>query len=293
LFSTVFFCLCYRKLGSDINQRRALRAPAMNLTEAATALRESAVTVPGSLDPITVRSGDLAAATVRPPVASAPRRPAVRELASWRVLRMWADGESLQEAVTVKLIGVHEGNSIVVTAPEGESALQLVEGAVYKFRSFSGECIYEFAAPLLKICAEPFSYLHVGWPQERQIEKRDLRAATRVKTELPCMVYPGKQISGKFAKGTITDLSTGGAAIALHDELSLFYDEVRLVFRLNVAEQEVLVEARARPVRKPEESGERSLGVSFVGLGEAERLALHAYVYSALVRELEVPLYAM
>jgi c-di-GMP-binding flagellar brake protein YcgR len=265
----------------------------MNLTEAATAIQDQpAVTIPAALDPITVRPADGTAGTQRPPAASAPRRPAVRELASWRVLRMWAEGDTLQDAVTVKLIGVHEGNSIVVTAPEDESALTLVEGTVYKFRSFSGECIYEFAAPLLKVCDEPFGYLHVGWPQERQIEKRDLRAATRVKTELPCMVYPGKQVSGRFAKGMITDLSTGGAAIALHDELSLFYDEVRLVFRLNVADQEVLVEARARPVRKPEDSGERALGVSFVGLGEAERLALHAYVYSALVRELEVPLYA-
>lgn len=264
----------------------------MNLTEAASTVQNlSPVTVPAALDPITVRSDGVEAQRLPSPAAA--RRPAVRELASWRVLRMWAEAESLQDAVTVKLIGVHEGHSIVLTAPENETALNLVEGAVYKFRSFSGECIYEFAAPLLKVCDEPFGYLHVGWPQERQIEKRDLRAATRVKTELPCMVYPGKQLAGRFAKGTITDLSTGGAAIALHDELSLFYDEVRLVFRLQVADQEVLVEARARPVRKPEESGEKMLGVSFIGLADAERLALHAYVYSALVRELEVPLYAM
>ncbi len=43
-----------------------------------------------------------------------------RELASWRVLRMWANGDTLADAVTVKLIGVHEGHSIVVTAPEDE-----------------------------------------------------------------------------------------------------------------------------------------------------------------------------
>jgi hypothetical protein len=32
--------------------------------------------------------------------------------------------------------------------------------------------------------------------------------------------------------------------------------------------------------------------VAFVGLGDVERLALHAYVNSTLVRELEIPLYA-
>ena len=53
-----------------------------------------------------------------------------------------------------------------------------------------------------------------------------------------------------------------------------------------------MVEARARPVRKPEETGERLMGVSFVALGQTEKLALHAFVHAALVRELEVPLYA-
>jgi hypothetical protein len=32
--------------------------------------------------------------------------------------------------------------------------------------------------------------------------------------------------------------------------------------------------------------------VAFVGLGDLERLALHAYVSSVLVRDLEIPLYA-
>jgi hypothetical protein len=35
---------------------------------------------------------------------------------------------------------------------------------------------------------------------------------------------------GRFVKGAISDLSTGGAAIALHDDLSVFYDEVKVVF---------------------------------------------------------------
>jgi c-di-GMP-binding flagellar brake protein YcgR len=165
-------------------------------------------------------------------------------------------------------------------------------GALYRFRSFSGESIYEFSALLLKSCEEPYPYLHLAWPLERHVQNRDLRAAVRVKTDLPCMVYPGAQASGRFAKGTITNLSTGGAAIRLNEDLSVFYDEVRVVFRLTVADQEVLVEARARPVRKPEEGAEPIMGVSFAALALSEKLALHAYVHTALVRELEVPLYA-
>ena len=134
--------------------------------------------------------------------------------------------------------------------------------------------------------------MHLAWPLERHVQNRDLRAAVRVKTDLPCMVYPGAQASGSFAKGTITNLSTGGAAIRLNEDLSVFYDEVRVVFRLTVADQEVLVEARARPVRKPEEGAEPIMGVSFAALALPEKLALHAYVHTTLVRELEVPLYA-
>lgn len=253
----------------------------------ATSLEDS-TTVPTLVEPLTVPSSALQGA----PVAIVSRRPPPRELASWRVLKMWANGDELADAVTVKLIGVHEGHSIIVAAPEEPGALAVKEGAFYKFRSFSGESTYEFTAPLLRVCSEPFEYLHVGWPQQQHVEKRELRAAPRVRTELPCMVYPGGQATGRFVKGTISDLSTGGAAISLHDDLSVFYDEVKIVFQVAVADHEVMIEARARPVRKPDESGERVMGVSFVALGQAEKLAVHAYVNAGLVRELEIPLYA-
>lgn len=215
-----------------------------------------------------------------------------REIASWRQLKMWLDGESLQSAVTVKLIGVHEGKSLLITAPD-ETQLFLREGRLYRFRSFSGEYVYEFVAPLIKVCTAPFPYLHIGWNGTRQVEKRNQRAARRVRTDLQCMVYPGQATGGRFAKGLIHDLSTAGAAITLQDELAVFYDEIRVVFRVQVAEQEVLIEARARPVRKPEPGAtDPTLGVAFVGLADTERLALHAYVNAALVRELEMPLYA-
>jgi c-di-GMP-binding flagellar brake protein YcgR len=219
-------------------------------------------------------------------------RSPLRAIASWRVLKMWEDGASLAESVTVKLIGVHEGHSMLVTAPDATKGMVPTTGALYRFRSFSGESIYEFSALLLKQCDQPYPYLHLAWPLERHVHNRDLRAAVRVKADLPCMVYPGDHASGRFAKGTITNLSTAGAAIRLNEDLSVFYDEVRVVFRVSVADQEVLVEARARPVRKPEESAERVMGVSFAALSLTEKLALHAYVNAALVRELEVPLYA-
>jgi c-di-GMP-binding flagellar brake protein YcgR len=264
----------------------------MNMTEPVAAQDNdpSPLTVPTVAEPLTIPSA--AAVATIPAVSGAAKRAVVRELASWRVLKMWANGDVLANAVTVKLIGVHEGHSIIVAAPESAATLPLNNGAMYQFRSFSGESTYEFAAPLLKVCSEPFEYLHIGWPQQRHVEKRELRAAARVKTELQCMVYPGTQTSARFVKGTITDLSTGGAAITLHDELSLFYDEIKVVFQLPVAEQDIMIEARARPVRKPEETGERMMGVSFVALGQPEKLALHAFVHAALVRELEVPLYA-
>ncbi len=260
----------------------------MDLTEPTTvglnALNRS--TGASTLASITVPTVVGAGATV------SDRHAANREIASWRQLKMWLDGENLQTAVTVKLIGVHEGKSLLITSPD-DTQLYLREGRLYRFRSFSGEFVYEFVAPLLKVCTAPFPYLHIGWAGTRQVEKRNLRAARRVRTDLQCMVYPRQLATGRFAKGVIHDLSTAGAAITLQDELSVFYDEVRVVFRVQVADQEVLIEARARAVRKPEPGAtDQTLGVAFVNLTDLERLALHAYVNSALVRELELPLYA-
>ena len=224
--------------------------------------------------------------------ASSPRRSPLREVASWRVLKMWEDGTALADAETVKLIGVHEGNGIIVAAPDSNRGLRPARGALYRFRSFSGNAIYEFSALLLKHGDEPYPHLHFAWPLERHMRKRDLRAAPRVKADLPCMVYPGTQTSGRFAKGLIVDLSTAGAAIRLNEHLNFFQDEVRIVFRLSIVDDEVLVEARARAVRKPEAGDAPFMGVAFSSLALSERLALQAYVQSTLVQELEIPLYA-
>ena len=124
----------------------------MDLTEPTTvglnALNRS--TGASTLASITVPTVVGAGATV------SERHAASREIASWRQLKMWLDGENLQTAVTVKLIGVHEGKSLLITSPD-DTQLYLREGRLYRFRSFSGEFVYEFVAPLLKVCTAPFA----------------------------------------------------------------------------------------------------------------------------------------
>jgi len=225
-------------------------------------------------------------------VIAAERGAANREIASWRQLKMWLDGESLQSAATVKLIGVHEGKSLLVTAPD-ESQLFIREGRLYRFRSFLRRVrlrIRVAAAQGLHGAVSLFAYRLGRYAPGR--EAQPARCAPRA-VRPPVHGLPGPHRQRPLCKGQIHDLSTAGAAITLQDELAVFYDEIRVVFRVQVAEQEVLIEARARPVRKPEPGAtDPTLGVAFVGLGDLERLALHAYVNAALVRELEMPLYA-
>ena len=217
-----------------------------------------------------------------------------RPLAAWRMLRMWSEGGSADDAMSVKLIGVHEGKSIVITAPERDGRLAFVkEGVMFHFRGFSGELVYEFNAPVQKVRFEPYPYLHVGWPQGWQVGKRRLREARRVRTEVPCILYRDPATTSAFVKGVLTDLSTGGAALQLKDPINGLNDLVRLAFRLQVAGQQVLFEIDAKPVRRPDaDEQEPSIGLSFLGLNDAQKLALHAYVYLQLVREMETPLLA-
>ncbi len=217
-----------------------------------------------------------------------------RALAAWRMLRMWSEGGSADDAMNVKLIGVHEGKSIVITAPERDGKLAFVkEGVMFHFRGFSGELVYEFNAPVQKVRFEPYPYLHVGWPQGWQVGKRRLREARRVRTEVPCILYRDPTKTAEFVKGVLTDLSTGGAALQLKDPIKGRQERVRLAFRLQVAGQQVLFEIDAKPVRLPEvDEQDPSIGLSFTGLDDTQRLALHAYVYLQLVREMETPLLA-
>src|SRR5687767_7372090 len=94
-----------------VDEPSPMTVPTLDETPAVPTLDEALTvpsSVPQSISPISA-------------VSNSPRRTAPRELASWRVLRMWPNGDTLADAVTVKLIGVHEGHSIVVTTPEDSS----------------------------------------------------------------------------------------------------------------------------------------------------------------------------
>lgn len=212
----------------------------------------------------------------------------------WRMLLMWSESGSADDAMTVKLIGAHEGRSVVVTAPERDGRLAFVkEGVLFNFRGFSGELVYEFSASVQKVRFDPFPYVHVGWPHGWQVGKRRLRDARRVRTEVPCILYPDTQNTSEFVKGLLTDLSTGGAGLQLKDSIRDLKEPVRLAFRLEVAGQNKLLEIDARPVRLPEsDEQEPSIGLSFLHLDDIQRMTLHAFVYLQLVREMEMPLLA-
>lgn len=223
----------------------------------------------------------------------APRRKS-RTIPAWRTLRMWSEGGSADDAMTVVLIGVLDGKSVVITAPERDGRLAFVkEGTLFRFRGFSGELVYEFDAPVQKVRFDPFPYLHIGWPRDWQIGKRRLREARRVRTDIPCILYRDGANGTDFVSGTLSDLSTGGGALRLKEPVRGLAERVRLAFRLQVAGQQVLFEIEAKPVRLPEaDEPDPSIGLSFLGLDDLQRLALHAFVYAHVVRELETPLFA-
>jgi hypothetical protein len=60
-----------------------------------------------------------------------------KTVAGHRLLRMWSLGGSPQDGMTVKLIGEHEGRSLILSAPERDGKYVFVkEGVHYAFRGF-------------------------------------------------------------------------------------------------------------------------------------------------------------
>ena len=236
-------------------------------------------------------STDAGFANSRPSTPRSSKRN--RPTPNWRMLRVWSEGSNPDEAMTVKLIGVHEGKTLVITAPERDGKLAFVkEGNVYCFRGFSGELVYEFKSAVHKTRFEPYPYLHVDWPQDWQMSRRRLREARRVGVEVPCIVYPHAEGNEVFVKAVINDLSVGGASVVFKDQVPKLQPRVRLAFRLQVANQQVLFEATADVMRQPDKSAvEPSAGLHFDNLSDTEQLALHAYVYQQIVREIELPLH--
>jgi c-di-GMP-binding flagellar brake protein YcgR len=211
---------------------------------------------------------------------------------SW-MLRMSSEGAAQEH--TVRLLGVNEGQSVIVSAPTEEGKVVFIkEGASYRFKGFFGQSIVIFTTTVAKVCFAPSPYLHLAWPDATRITTRVVRSARRARCNLPVVVYFSKGKEKAQDNGFITDLSVGGADIALRERLPAECDSVRVAFRVQVATKRFMIETMARVIRQKANASEAATGadhygIEFLALSDEHSLAVHGLIHELLVEKLECP----
>lgn len=199
-------------------------------------------------------------------------------------LQVQADGG--QTRYYVKLIGYLPKKGVIVTTPTVDGRVLLMrEGQSFVVRMFSGKSVYAFPSAVFKVANVPYPHLHLTYPS--QVRGLVVRSGARVNVRLIAAVQAG----GASLSASLSNLSTGGAALRAKAPVGRSGDEISLKFRvvINGVEQYLILKGVIRNVTV--EAGEADQGdvvlhgVQFVDVPHSEHVSLTAYVYQTLFEE--------
>jgi c-di-GMP-binding flagellar brake protein YcgR len=189
------------------------------------------------------------------------------------------------------LIGYVRDEYMIVKIPtEGGVPIPMAEGDKLTMRVFSGVTVCTFACTVERLFPRPLHYAHVSFPQ--QIQGTSLRAAMRVKVDIPAQITGSRQ--GAVASNVfLVNLSVTGALIESPRKLPPSEEEVTLQFTLiaQPGNHQVIVNTRAsiRNVNVVKPAPDRfevfSYGVQFLDLEPAHYTLLQNLTYEAMIAD--------
>lgn len=197
--------------------------------------------------------------------------------------RMEKDGRAL----TSRVIGVSDdGHGLIMTGPTtlDGSRVEIRQGETWVFRAFYAVAAVRFQAVVEEVVANPFPYFYVSHIAD--IDRRNVRQWPRTPT---CLW------ASRAAEPTrlLVDLSVGGARLAVENGTSFQIGQTLLLsttLALATGRRELSLDAVV--LNRYGHSDDKHPTIEFYGIqwenvGDAQRLALHAFVQEQLCMELD------
>ncbi|MCG2586442.1 flagellar brake protein [Massilia sp. TS11] len=188
------------------------------------------------------------------------------------------------------LIGYVRDEYLIVKTPfENGAPIGLNEGEKLTIRVFTGVNVCSFTCTVLRAFPRPINYVHLSFPD--QIQGTSLRAAVRVKVDIPA------QVTGSRAFATcnvfIVNLSVSGALIESPRKLSELDKQINLSFTLLTQPGNLQVRVTTKAaVRnagvvedRPDSEPIYTYGVQFLGLEPSHYTLLQNLTYEALISD--------
>lgn len=210
---------------------------------------------------------------------------ALKHNAEGMVLTFQLPGDFESRSAQVEFYGRVPMQSIIVSAPvvrasNGQS-WQHFDGLPMTAQVVLGRTVSVFKTSLLRFASIPSGHLFLRYPTEAVT--KPFRRSLRVEVKLPVSIT----LSDGTTPGILTNLSSGGCAIASPFVLGDVGRELMLAFRLKISGKAHLVQLSAtiRTI-KGKISQQMQYGVAFNhGTDEAVELLLKSFIYEQLAEQ--------
>jgi len=138
-------------------------------------------------------------------------------LAIGTILHLQPVDQGTEHSFDVTLIGYTPGESLVVSQPlNNAAAVKLIAGAPYQARIISGDSVYAFETEILRVCEQPYQYMHLHFPAG--IQGITLRRAQRLSLKEPSLMLSMQDGRTTFPV-TMQDISPLGACLIAEQAL--------------------------------------------------------------------------
>lgn len=196
--------------------------------------------------------------------------------------------EGAAERYSVRLIGMSQGRSVLVTTPMIEGKyLMMREGQSFIARAFPGKSAVAFTTQILKSVNSPYPYLHLAYP--REVRSVVVRKGARANVKIICAITDCDDVAHQEA-GTIVNVSVGGALVAVRRAFGQKGQGLRIKFKLAVNGVQSLLELKAviqsintSPTNETEIPYQ--FGLQFVDVPPESSIPLLAFVYQQLLEQ--------
>jgi len=145
------------------------------------------------------------------------------------LLHLQAVAQNPDSGFDVQLIGYMPGESLLVSQPiNNTTAVKLIAGMAYQARIVSGDSTYAFETEIVRVCEQPYQYMHLRFP--KGVQGVTLRRAQRTQIDKSQLVL-NMQDGAKTLSVTMLDISPLGACLASAQPLGkvgdFFYIDVK------------------------------------------------------------------
>lgn len=195
------------------------------------------------------------------------------------------EGDAQGDSLPAHLIGIIPGEDLLVRPAAGPAQetlrVRLAKAASIDVRVAVGQDVLRFASPLRLSCAQPYWYLHLGWPADVALQQD--RLCPRLPVHQPVLIEHEGEVR---RSALLLNLSEQGALVQYHTRLGKAGDTLLLRFVLPT-EQGHLTLALPGIIRNRHTGMQSSdvvlHGIEFSHLDDAEMQAIRRHVQRGLL----------